>query len=69
MDKWTFKNILQKEGYAVDSKADIPTVLMVGASSNEIKKKFYEVKLLANKYKYTHSIAVNNLKEEGESDV
>lgn len=68
MDKWTFKNLLTKEGYAVDSKADIPTVLMVGATSNEIKKKFYEVKLLANKYKYTHSISVKNLKGEGTDD-
>ena len=64
MDKWTFKNLLTNEGYAVDSKADIPTVLMVGAPSNEIKKKFFEVKLLAQKRGYHHSIAVKNLEEK-----
>ena len=66
MDKWTFKQILEREGYAVDSQATIPTVLLVGATKEELKKKFFEVKLLAQKKGYHHTVAVKNLEESDE---
>ena len=66
MDKWRFKQLLEKSGYAVDSEAAIPTVLLVGATNEEIKKKFFEVKLLAQKTGYHHSVAVRSLEENNE---
>ena len=64
MDKATFKEILKRAGYTVDSDADIPTVLLVGATKSELKAKFFEVKLFAQKQGYHHTIAVKNLEEE-----
>lgn len=64
MTKHLFTQVLIAKGYSVDKNADKPTVLMVGASREEIKKKFIEVKLIAQRYGYKHSIAVKNLEEE-----
>ena len=66
MDKATFKEVLKRAGYTIDKDADIPTVLMVGATKDEIKKKFFEVKLFAQKKGYHHSISVKNLEESNE---
>lgn len=66
MTKWQFKEYLKQHGYSVDEDANYPTILMVGASSDEIKKKFFEVKLLAQKVGYNHTIGVKNLEEENE---
>lgn len=63
MDKETFKELLRRNGYSVDSSAKNPTILMVGASKDELKKKFMEVKLFAQKHGYDHSIGVKNLEE------
>ena len=43
MTKWQFKEYLKQHGYSIDEDANYPTILMVGASSDEIKKKFFEV--------------------------
>ena len=64
MNKMEFKSALRRTGYSIDGDADIPTVLLVDATKEEIKQKFYEVKLFAQKIGYHHSIAVRNLKED-----
>ncbi len=68
MDKATFKEILKRAGYTIDTDVDIPTVLLVGATNDEIKKTFFEVKLFAQKKGYHHSISVKNLKEENANE-
>lgn len=64
MDKMAFKAALRRAGYSVDGDVDIPTVLLVDATKEEIKQKFYEVKLFAQKVGYHHTISVKNLKED-----
>ncbi len=64
MTKWEFTNHLKNLGYAVDENASYPTVLLVGASKNETKQKFYEIKLIAQKVGYKHTLSVKNLEEE-----
>jgi len=64
MTKWEFTNRLKDLGYAVDENASYPTVLLVGASESERKQKFFEIKLLAQKLGYKHTIGVKNLQEE-----
>lgn len=63
MTKWQFVQVLKSKGYAVDESAHFPTVLMVGASREEIKQKFFEIKRLAQKVGYNHSLKVKNLEE------
>ena len=64
MNKMEFKAALRRAGHAVDGDADIPTVLLVDATKEEIKQKFYEIKLFAQKVGYHHTISVKNLKED-----
>lgn len=69
MNKVQFTQLLENEGYIVDKGAAYPTVLLMGASKDEIKKKFFEVKLFAQKVGYHHTIGVRNLKKEKKDDL
>ena len=64
MTKAEFKERLKHMGYTVDDKATVPTVLLVGASKEDLKQMYISVKLCAQKLGYHHTIAVKNLKEE-----
>ena len=62
MDKATFKQLLTRNGYSVDKDANAPTVLLMDATKEDLKKKFIEVKLFAQKNGYHHTIAVRSVK-------
>lgn len=68
MTKAEFKERLKRMGYTVDNEASIPTILIVDASSETIKKTYIDVKLVAQKLGYHHSISVKNLKEENANE-
>lgn len=64
MEKWRFKELLKKKGYAVEENNPIPTVLFVGLEHGEYVKKRMDITKLAKEVGYKHSFGVKNLKEE-----
>lgn len=61
MSKDTFIDILKKSGYA--ARLDEKGVVTVEVVGEAVKQTFINVKLLANKVGYKHSIRVKRLEE------
>ena len=62
MDKMRFKQVLRDKGYKVSDQENYPVVLVNGGK-NDISKTYMEIKLLANKVGYHHTVGVRKMIE------
>lgn len=67
ISKDQFVEYLKKMGYSgATVEGGMVTINLVGATKEEVKKTFLDVKLLANKIGYKHSYRVVKLEESHE---